>query len=212
MAARHCGGDRPDLLTARPRRWVRSAPETARGILLAVAVGGDPEPSNPAPVRRWLLPLTVVLLGMAIGLGAFTFVYAKGYSYLSNDPAVCANCHIMDEHYAAWLKSSHQPVAGCNDCHTPHDLVPKYVVKAKNGFWHSFYFTRGTFPYPLRITEGNRAVTEEACRYCHERLTATVDHAVAEAEQGQEPSMADAREAERLSCVRCHRHVGHWIR
>jgi cytochrome c nitrite reductase small subunit len=34
-------------------------------------------------------------LGLAAGLGAFTFVYARGYSYLSNDPSACANCHIM---------------------------------------------------------------------------------------------------------------------
>ena len=36
-----------------------------------------------------------VLAGLAIGLGGYTFVYAKGYSYLLNDPDACANCHIM---------------------------------------------------------------------------------------------------------------------
>ena len=36
-----------------------------------------------------------VLLGVVVGLGTYTFVYAKGYSYLSNDPAACANCHVM---------------------------------------------------------------------------------------------------------------------
>ncbi|HEX6063808.1 MAG TPA: NapC/NirT family cytochrome c, partial [Longimicrobiales bacterium] len=71
-------------------------------------------------MRRWLLPTTVVLLGMAIGIGAFTFVYARGSSYMTNDPAACANCHIMSEHYAAWTKSSHRAVAVCNDCHAPH--------------------------------------------------------------------------------------------
>ncbi|HUF79037.1 MAG TPA: cytochrome c nitrite reductase small subunit, partial [Thermoanaerobaculia bacterium] len=48
------------------------------------------------PSLRPLLPLTAVLLGAAAGLGAFTFGYAKGYSYLTNDPAACANCHLMD--------------------------------------------------------------------------------------------------------------------
>jgi nitrate/TMAO reductase-like tetraheme cytochrome c subunit len=37
------------------------------------------------------------LFGAAAGLGAFTFVYAKGNSYLTNDPAACANCHVMTE-------------------------------------------------------------------------------------------------------------------
>jgi cytochrome c nitrite reductase small subunit len=34
-----------------------------------------------------------VLVGLMIGLGLYTFVYAKGYAYLTNDPAACTNCH-----------------------------------------------------------------------------------------------------------------------
>ena len=33
---------------------------------------------------------TAVILGVAIGLGLFTFVYAGGTAYLGNDPAACA--------------------------------------------------------------------------------------------------------------------------
>jgi cytochrome c nitrite reductase small subunit len=150
-------------------------------------------------MKRWLMPVTVLLLGMAIGIGAFTFVYARGASYLTNDPAACANCHIMAEHYAAWTKSSHHAVAVCNDCHTPHNLVGKYTTKALNGFWHSFYFTTGNFPDPLRITPRNHEVTEHACRYCHEQITETIDHG---ASNPDEP----------ISCTRCHRNVGHWVR
>ena len=73
--------------------------------------------------RRGLLLGALILAGIAIGIGGFTFVYARGYSYLTNDPAACANCHIMKEHFAAWSKSSHRAVATCNDCHTPHELV-----------------------------------------------------------------------------------------
>ena len=39
--------------------------------------------------------IAAVVIGIAIGLGSYTFVYARGYSYLTNDPAACANCHIM---------------------------------------------------------------------------------------------------------------------
>ena len=141
------------------------------------------------------------LIGVMIGLGGFTFVYARGFSYLTNNPEACANCHIMDEHYAAWQKSSHHTVAVCNDCHAPHEFIGKYWTKARNGFWHSFYFTTGNFPDPLRITAGNRRVTEGACRYCHAAITEMIDH---------EPHVHDADE--RLRCVRCHRHVGHWLR
>ena len=87
-----------------------------------------------------------VLIGSMVGLGLYTFVYAKGYSYLSNDPKGCANCHVMEANYSAWLTSSHHTVATCNDCHAPHDLVGKYAVKATNGFFHSLAFTTGEFP------------------------------------------------------------------
>ena len=150
-------------------------------------------------MRRWLLPVTIILLGMAIGIGAFTFVYARGASYMTNDPAACANCHIMSEHYAAWTKSSHRAVAVCNDCHAPHDIVGKYMTKARNGFWHSFYFTTGNFPDPLRITPRNHEVTEHACRDCHEAVTDAIEHAA-------------PTHGEPISCTRCHPRVGHWVR
>lgn len=77
-----------------------------------------------------LILVLAILLGVVIGLGAYTFIYAKGYSYLTNNPAACANCHVMQAEYVAWQKSSHHSVATCNDCHTPHNLIGKYAVKA----------------------------------------------------------------------------------
>jgi cytochrome c nitrite reductase small subunit len=136
------------------------------------------------------------LLGAALGVGGYTFVYARGYAYLQNNPAVCANCHVMREQYDGWVHSSHRSVATCNDCHTPHSLIPKYLVKAENGFRHSFAFTTGRFHEPIRITPTDRQVTENACRYCHERVVAAID--------------PDARHKnDRLSCIQCHRNVGH---
>ena len=35
--------------------------------------------------------------------GAFTFVYAKGLSYLTPDPRACLNCHVMYSQYDGWL-------------------------------------------------------------------------------------------------------------
>ncbi len=87
-----------------------------------------------------------VVMGLLLGIGGYTFVYARGASYLTNDPAACANCHIMREQFDGWQRSSHRSVAVCNDCHAPHDFVGKYTTKATNGFWHSFYFTTGGFP------------------------------------------------------------------
>ena len=139
-----------------------------------------------------------IVAGLAAGVGGFTFIYAKGASYLGHDSAACANCHVMNDQYDAWLKSSHRAVAECNDCHTPHEFVPKYAVKAINGFNHSFAFTTGRFHEPIQIKGFNRVVTENACRHCHGDIVAAMD--------GGGHGGGDA---ERVSCVRCHGRVGH---
>ena len=61
--------------------------------------------------RSIAIPLAATsVIGVAVGLGAYTFIYAKGYSYLTNDPAACTNCHVMRAQYDAWMKSSHHSV------------------------------------------------------------------------------------------------------
>lgn len=143
------------------------------------------------------LAIIAAAIGLAAGVGFYTFVYAKGYSYLSNNPATCANCHIMNEQYDGWQKSSHHTVATCNDCHTPHDFVGKYYTKASNGFWHSYYFTTQSFHEPIQISGHNLRVTEESCRYCHAEIT----HNITVSEND--------RHDNEVSCIRCHRNVGH---
>jgi cytochrome c nitrite reductase small subunit len=135
------------------------------------------------------------LIGLSAGVGIYTFIYAEGGSYLTNNPAACANCHIMQSHYDGWLKSSHRAVAVCNDCHTPSGFIAKYVTKGSNGFWHSFAFTTGRFHEPIQIKEHNRVITDNACRKCHSEITETIEHA--------------AEDRDQLSCIRCHNSVGH---
>ena len=150
--------------------------------------------------------LFVVLVGLALGIGVFTFGYAKGASYMTDAPEACANCHVMDAHFDTWVKSSHRAVAVCNDCHTPSGFVPKYLTKASNGFWHSYAFTTGDFPDPIRIKESNLRVTEEACGKCHADIAETVT-------PGPHGSLSGAeRLAEGTTCTRCHNTVGHWVR
>jgi nitrite reductase (cytochrome c-552) len=60
-----------------------------------------------------------IALGLVVGIGAYTFVYARGYSYMTDNADACVNCHIMQDQYSGWVKSSHRAVAVCNDCHTP---------------------------------------------------------------------------------------------
>ena len=142
-----------------------------------------------------LASIMALVLGSSVGIGVYTFVYAKGASYLTDDPAACANCHIMQDHFNGWVKSSHRSVATCNDCHTPSGVVPKYFTKAEHGFFHSLAFTTDNFHEPIRITERSRRVTEGSCRKCHAAIVQAIDPVSSHDEQ--------------TSCLRCHRDVGH---
>lgn len=127
-----------------------------------------------------------------IGMGIYTFIYAKGASYLTNDPSACANCHVMQNYYDGWIKSSHRAVAVCNDCHAPQGILPKYYTKASNGFWHSYAFTLNNFPENIQIKKSNLDITKEACKHCHFELTESIS--------------AHGTESD---CIRCHGAVGH---
>jgi cytochrome c nitrite reductase small subunit len=139
--------------------------------------------------------LFAAAVGVAVGIGGYVFVYAEGASYLTDDPAACANCHVMQAHLDAWSRASHRAVAVCNDCHAPRGFAGKYAVKAINGWNHSVAFVTGDFAEPFHVTPMNRRVTEAACRTCHGEIVAAIDHAGG----GAEP----------IACVRCHADVGH---
>ena len=140
----------------------------------------------------------VMLVGVLAGVGFFTFGYAQGASYLSNDPQACINCYVMGGHYDSWVKSSHANVAVCNDCHLPHYFAGKWVTKADNGFFHSLAFTLENFHEPIRIKPRNRRVTQNACIYCHSDL---VNH-----------MLPAQRGGDMLLCIKCHDDVGHALK
>ena len=158
--------------------------------------------------KRRLLGLSLlasILLGVFVGSGVFTFFTAHGASYLSNDPSVCVNCHVMKEEFDGWQHGSHHAVAVCNDCHLPHDnVVHKLFVKASNGYHHSKAFTLMNFQEPIRIKPANAEVLESNCVRCHETITSEI---TAHGTLGV-PS-DPARQADLYGCVRCHQEVGH---
>jgi len=145
-----------------------------------------------------------LLTGVFLGVSAYTFYYARGFSYMSNDPKACVNCHIMREEYDGWQKASHHAVAVCNDCHLPHDPLGKLLVKASNGYHHSRAFTFQDFHEPVRIRPGNAQVLEANCLRCHGDF---VQEITAHGTLGvpTDPTLG----ADLYGCVRCHPAVGH---
>ena len=51
-------------------------------------------------MKRFIAAI-LALFGVPVGVAAFTFGYAKGFSYLSTDPRACINCHVMNEQFDA---------------------------------------------------------------------------------------------------------------
>ena len=157
------------------------APRARRGGLLAAA---------------GFLPIALaVALGALTGVGSFTFGYGEGWSYLSSDPQACANCHVMQDYYDTWEKSSHHAVAVCVDCHLPHDLVGKYIAKADNGFFHSLAFTLDNFHEPIQIKSRNQRIAQHNCVACHVETVHQM--------------LPDDPDGEMLQCAHCHAEVGH---
>ena len=143
-----------------------------------------------------VLVALVFALGIPAGVGGFTVIYAKGFSYLSADPRACVNCHVMNDQYDAWRKSGHRHTATCVDCHLPHAGLAKWVTKAEQGFRHSLAFTLQNFPEPIRITARDRRLVQANCLRCHGDFV----HAVF-----RHPGPAGAE----LDCLHCHRQAGH---
>lgn len=150
-------------------------------------------------MRRFAWGAIVVCLGVAIGVGGYAFVYAAGTSYLSSDPAACANCHIMQSQYDSWQKASHHTAATCVDCHLPAHGLAKWWAKGVNGYHHSKGFTLQDFHEPIMITPKNAAILQENCVRCHGDL---VHDLVPEGTTGRDA----------LGCVHCHDAVGHGTR
>jgi cytochrome c nitrite reductase small subunit len=176
--------------------------ETAMSI---VGNNNSATQSNPRSASIWTSPwairlsiVLILLIGMLAGLGLFTFGYGKGASYLSNNPQGCVNCHIMQDHFDSWEKSTHHSVAVCNDCHLPHHPIGKWLVKGDNGFFHSLAFTLDNYHEPLRIKPRNKRVTQHTCIYCHSELVHDV--------------LLSDEHGETTSCVHCHKDVGHALR
>ncbi len=139
------------------------------------------------------LPLLLSALALAAVAGT-GLVVSDFTAYLGNDPATCNNCHVMDAAYEGWYHAGHREWAACGDCHTPHALVPKYLVKAQSGMRHVTAFTIGHIPAPIRAIESSRQVVQANCIRCHAETVSAV---------------ADGQADAGRYCFDCHRSVAH---
>lgn len=152
------------------------------------------------PPKKWKVPV-IIVLGTFTGVVLYNFYVSRAWSYLSDDPATCINCHVMTTEYATWQHSSHRERATCNDCHVPHDNIFRhYYFKASDGLRHSTIFTARTYEQSIRMLAPGNRVVQENCIRCHGQLTEMVKANV---------SYEDALAGNGKRCWDCHREVPH---
>ncbi|RDU72625.1 cytochrome c nitrite reductase small subunit [Helicobacter anseris] len=150
--------------------------------------------------KKTLIILAVLVVGFVFGVGCFTFFNAKGLSYLSNDSSACNNCHVMNEVYDDYAKSSHKNVAQCGDCHLPHSFVRKWVAKAQSGIGHMIAFTFDkNLPAHFEANKNTQKWVQENCISCHQDYVKNVI----------DPTLKAQHQDNSLRCVSCHKDTGH---
>lgn len=172
------------------------------------------------PPTQWQIPV-IILLGVFAGTVAFTFSASRAWSYLSEDPETCMNCHIMAPQFATWSHSSHRGKANCNDCHVPHNnIINKYYFKAKDGLRHATIFTMRKEPQVIFIREAGIRVVKDNCVRCHNQQLSCMQCHIKVKQDSDELFGCDENEitmlnneftkyhADRL-CWDCHREVPH---
>ena len=154
------------------------------------------------PRGGWRYP-AIIITGAFVGLFVYTFFHSRAYSYLSDNPRTCVNCHLMSPYYATWTHSSHGRNTTCVDCHVPHNnILNKYYFKAKDGLRHSAVFTMRAEKTPLQAIPASSQVIMNNCIRCHEQLntefvkTGRMDFKEMKKHGGQ-------------ACWDCHREVPH---
>lgn len=148
-----------------------------------------------------ILALAVIIaIGFVFGIGGFTFWYANGFSYFSDDSKACNNCHVMNEVYKDWSVGSHKKYASCNDCHIPDGFAAKWSMKAQSGFNHGYAFTMKDLPTHFTPTQKTKEVVQENCIRCHSSVASNVINPTTSKIHNYDKS---------LSCVSCHKNVGH---
>jgi len=129
--------------------------------------------------------LATLLLGVALTLIA-------GFTYSHTDqPEFCGSCHVMYEATRTHQQSVHAELS-CNECHAPHNAIPKMVFKSWAGAKDMYKNTFGEVGDIILPSDRSRQVVQDNCTNCHAMTGLNV-----------EPVEVKER------CTDCHRQVPH---
>ncbi len=149
--------------------------------------------------------VSVLSVLAAVGMFAYVVHASKMFSYMSEDPKVCINCHTMNTEYATWQHSSHREWTTCVECHLPQEpFIDKIIAKSRDGFKHSYAMTFRTYTGEnIRISESAKHRIQANCISCHDEIVSQI---MANSKLYQ--SAGDSDQIDR-KCWSCHRSVPH---
>jgi nitrate/TMAO reductase-like tetraheme cytochrome c subunit len=174
------------------------------------------------PAAKWTLGIPVgALVALVVGAGAL--LGAQGTIHATSSNEFCATaCHSHAEFIdPEWRSSEHYHnrtgvLAGCADCHIPHEYPDKLIVKTKMGITDIYqeFVARSISTrerYEAKREEMAEAVwarmranDSKACRTCHspERFDPEEQSAAARASH-------QALQTGQVTCIDCHTGVAH---
>lgn len=156
--------------------------------------------------------LIISLIGFVIGI-IVIFLGHKTIQVTGELP-FCGSCHVMKPMEASYLNDVHSGKGkkgiktSCVSCHLPHDNMMNYLfTKAYNGTKEVFLTAIGQdekIDWIEKTKHREKFVYDSGCISCHSNLKA--DSLKTKAEEMHQRYFASKGS---LSCVSCHKHVGH---
>ena len=137
---------------------------------------------------------TIILFLLLLLVGGGLTGY-RVYDYISNNPAFCKTCHIMDKAFASWKKSIHVNI----NCHSCHQLSIRDGMR----LGYSLVVNR---PKIIPPRHGRVIVPGKFCVRCHFEVhkdypkAASIKVSQFHAKHGFE---------EKIECSKCHGYVAH---
>lgn len=149
--------------------------------------------------------LSIVSVVLAVLCFAYMLELSKVFSYFSDNPKACINCHVMNTHYATWQHSSHARAANCLDCHADNSgVINKYIAKAIDGYNHGTAFSFDLYGDSIKISDTGAKRTQQNCINCHSELVSNVING-GDINHGKEDvGVIGARK-----CWECHKGIPH---
>lgn len=141
-------------------------------------------------IRNTRLQIAVIAAICAAILGLYLVLGPPHLIAMSESPAFCASCHVMETQHTAYLHAGAHRRFKCVDCHLPNDnLVSHYVWKSIDGMKDVIVFNSGKISDPIKISEHGAKVLKANCIRCHSTLVSQMDTS--------------------RNCWSCHRRVTH---